>query len=641
MIQMETMMMELRSENANLQQQLLQTQSQIGGAASSTAPTGSSMQMERLIGLLTEQVKVLSERSRPSLVDVKGVGKPTVFQNSEAKFHEWARKTEDYLIGVQGNLEEMLEWALEQDAEISLTNVADKFGINADPTEQVDGCSQINVQLKTVLAHLCEGESWSIVQNCGRNGLEAWRRLHRRFDPLTGGRRRNLLRAIMAPQRVKMEELGSALQVWEDMVARYNKKNSKIGDPELADDIKCSAVEAMVPESLERHLQLNAMRLKRYEDVRMEVYSYFEACTGKVARPSVREQVRDEQQSTPMDVDSLMKGKSKGKGRGKGDGKHGKGTGKGKGTGSKFDGNCNFCGKYGHRASECWSKQSQDKSGKGQEKGGKGKSKNGKGKHAGALDEPEAQEGTSANVAGSLELGSLGSLAGPSCQSGCGHLRATGIEVIQGIDKYAVDGYVKMNFDTGAAVTAFPLDAAPSGTSPSPSAENRGYVTASGEKIPDHGGAKLACKDENGLGRTISGRYTKVHKILVSAAQVCRKQFVWLDGAGGYVIPQDGPIGKAMQAELDRLMRKYGHETLLPMYQEKGVYNIYLDVKGQSPLAAVSAENGTRASPLPQPQETIEDLRKEIARSNIKIKEMAEKLKEQQHQPFGRQGARP
>ena len=208
MLQMETMVMEWRSENAHLQQQLLQTQNQIGAAASSTAPTGSSTQMEGLIGLLTEQVKVLSERSRPSLVDVKGV-----FQNNEARFHEWARKTEDYLVGVQPHLEEMLEWALEQDVEISLTDVADNVGANADPTEQIDGCSQINVQLKTVLAHLCEGESWSIVQNCGRNGLEAWRRLHRRFDPLTGGRRRNLLRAIMAPQRVEMEELGSALQV--------------------------------------------------------------------------------------------------------------------------------------------------------------------------------------------------------------------------------------------------------------------------------------------------------------------------------------------------------------------------------------------------------------------------------------------
>ena len=63
--------------------------------------------------------------------------------------------------------------------------VADNFGENGDPTEFVDGFAQV-VQLKTVLTHLTEGESQSIVQ--------------KRFDPLTGGKRRNLLRAIMAPQ---------------------------------------------------------------------------------------------------------------------------------------------------------------------------------------------------------------------------------------------------------------------------------------------------------------------------------------------------------------------------------------------------------------------------------------------------------
>ena len=41
--------------------------------------------------------------------------------------------------------------------------------------------------VKTFLARHTE-------QNCGRNGPEAWRGLYKRFDPLTGGRRRNLLR---------------------------------------------------------------------------------------------------------------------------------------------------------------------------------------------------------------------------------------------------------------------------------------------------------------------------------------------------------------------------------------------------------------------------------------------------------------
>ena len=76
------------------------------------------------------------------------------------------------------------------------------------------------------------------VGRCGRNGLEAWRGFFRRFGPSIGVGHRNLLRAIVAPQRVKMEDLGSALQAWGGMVARHNKKNAKIGEVELADVIK-------------------------------------------------------------------------------------------------------------------------------------------------------------------------------------------------------------------------------------------------------------------------------------------------------------------------------------------------------------------------------------------------------------------
>jgi hypothetical protein len=74
--------------------------------------------------------------------------------------------------------------------------------------------------------------------------------------------------------------------------------------------------------------------------------------------------------ATPMQVDYVGEYTGKGKGKdGKGkkgrnswygegkskDGKKGK-DGKGKGKkGVKFDGNCNHCGKYGHKKETCWS----------------------------------------------------------------------------------------------------------------------------------------------------------------------------------------------------------------------------------------------------------------------------------------------
>ena len=66
-----------------------------------------------------------------------------------------------------------------------------------------------------------------------------------------------------------------------------------------------------------------------------------------------------------MEVDAVSrKGKGKEKpGKGKKGGKKGKEIHSGKGYGelttehSRFDGECRNCGKYGHKASDCWYKQ--------------------------------------------------------------------------------------------------------------------------------------------------------------------------------------------------------------------------------------------------------------------------------------------
>ena len=44
-------------------------------------------------------------------------------------------------------------------------------------------------------------EANDTVANSRRNPLEVWRRLQKRNDPTTGGRKRNLLRTIVSPAR--------------------------------------------------------------------------------------------------------------------------------------------------------------------------------------------------------------------------------------------------------------------------------------------------------------------------------------------------------------------------------------------------------------------------------------------------------
>ena len=106
-------------------------------------------------------------------------------------------------------------------------------------------------------------EAYTIVRAAGKtNGLEAWGRLCKRYDPSTGGRRRALLRSVLNPSRVnKMEELSAAVESWEEQVRQYETRRKLDGTrPTLDEDIRVAILEKICPAGVEKHLQLNQAR---------------------------------------------------------------------------------------------------------------------------------------------------------------------------------------------------------------------------------------------------------------------------------------------------------------------------------------------------------------------------------------------
>ena len=108
------------------------------------------------------------------------------------------------------------------------------------------------------------------------------------------------------------------------------------------------------------------------------------------------------------------------------------------------------------------------------------------------------------------------------------------------------------------------------------------YSTASGEEIPNMGQLELTLKDEPGRTFRLLGNVTRVHKCLVSASKLCAggrnvstKYEIWLDSEGGVVYPSDGPIAKGLAREYKRLVERHGSSAVIPVYQERGVYNVY------------------------------------------------------------------
>ena len=154
-----------------------------------------------------------SRDSSPSLIDVKGLGRPKEFTGREEDFQQWSKKTEAFFAGVIEESEMMLEWAAELPTEITTTAIDLEFlptDSNEDRGEQ--NLEFVLQQMHTALMALTSYEANDIVANSRKNPLEAWRRLQKRYDLTTGGRKRNLLRTITSPERCSLLELQAGIE---------------------------------------------------------------------------------------------------------------------------------------------------------------------------------------------------------------------------------------------------------------------------------------------------------------------------------------------------------------------------------------------------------------------------------------------
>ena len=254
-------------------------------------------------------------------VDTKGVGKPNVFDSDPKRWHPFSFRYANYADALFKGAAALLEWAAEQDDEI--TELSGAVGL-------VDDVDEVNRQLYTSLASMADGEALDITRNTPTGqGLEVWRRLNKRYDPLSAGRSTTKVTQILRPGQYKVSELSGAVERWEEKL-RLHARRTKTPMPDL---YKRGTLIDMCPADLRKHLHMNSNRFKTYEAIKEEIDSYLESTQDGGA--------------SPMEIGSMLKGGGT------------KGA-KGEGKGSKFQGNCYNCGKPNHRASECWQKGNQE-----------------------------------------------------------------------------------------------------------------------------------------------------------------------------------------------------------------------------------------------------------------------------------------
>ena len=337
-----------------------------------------SEQSAQVVAALSQLPQTLQAMVKPSdgkrvLVDAKGLGKPSPFNNNEQDFLKWSRKTSNYMNSVLKGLNPVLISAVDEDDVLDWKKFKESHIELED--EELD---EMNEQVYRCLVALTDGESFDIVTSVGEGqGLEAWRKLNRRWDPVTAGRSKNLLKAIMNPGKARIEDLMGAIERLEDLMRRYTSRRMADGNfAVLNEDIKMTCLESLLPDNLEQHVQLNRARLSNYSLLRSEIMMYAEAkqtatagAMPKVSKPP------DDGGQRPMDLDSLYKGGGKdpkGKGKGKGKDHKGKGKGKqwkgkkggeqkgGKGAVDKSNVQCHNCKKWGHYARDCWAPKKDD-----------------------------------------------------------------------------------------------------------------------------------------------------------------------------------------------------------------------------------------------------------------------------------------
>ena len=121
------------------------------------AESGLADAVRAINNLATAQVR----KDTPSLIDVKGLGRPKEFIGREEDFQQWSKKTKAFFAGVIKESEMMLEWAAEQPTEITTTAIDLEF-LPTDTNEDrgVQNLGFVLQQMHTALMALtsCEAD---------------------------------------------------------------------------------------------------------------------------------------------------------------------------------------------------------------------------------------------------------------------------------------------------------------------------------------------------------------------------------------------------------------------------------------------------------------------------------------------------
>ena len=264
------------------------------------------------------------------IIDTRVLGKPTPYSNQKPEWPEFQFTLKSYVGAISQQMLGMMLQAETMEGPIRLETLT--------PEEQV-----LSRTLMYLLSGVLQGSAKRLLMNTqSNNGMEAYRMLCKREDPSSGSVQVAHLSNILKMQfSGKLEQFEEEVEKFEAAVKRYEQTYSEV----ISDALQQSILKTNCPSVIKQQVEIQSF--PNYATLRSTLVEYV------TSRTIVS--------STPMDVGAIdQKGKGKGKkgkGKTKDKGKKGKGkTGHYSSSGivnTNFQGHCNYCGKWGHKKSEC------------------------------------------------------------------------------------------------------------------------------------------------------------------------------------------------------------------------------------------------------------------------------------------------
>jgi hypothetical protein len=175
---------------------------------------------------MLELIARMSQPPAGSMVDNRGIGKPSSFRGEAERYHEWKTKLVAYLKVTNPRAPDWLRWATMQTEAVS----EDGMDLSLEGHAELGDMKLFSTKLHAILVSITEGDAFRIVDSARDcNGLESYRLLTKRYEPKNPGAKRALLKSIINnPGAKKISDIEANLMNVERLILKYESMTEEI-----------------------------------------------------------------------------------------------------------------------------------------------------------------------------------------------------------------------------------------------------------------------------------------------------------------------------------------------------------------------------------------------------------------------------